>query len=78
MCLICDDWLEVWSCGVMFYELLMLDLPWSGNSVYLVQTRILKSAPGKLSGPYSPAVHRLVAERARACSYDSVSAALCR
>ena len=43
---------QVWSCGVMFYELLMLDLPFPGNVVYIVQTRILNSAPAKLRGPY--------------------------
>lgn len=46
-----DSKVDLWSVGVVYYEILFGDLPFEGNDVHTIKKDILKKADGKLPFP---------------------------
>jgi hypothetical protein len=52
---------DIWSLGVVFYELLALDLPFRGENLPVLIMKIVNSEPRPLSDCYSPQLRTLIA-----------------
>lgn len=51
---------DIWSLGVIFYELLCLRLPFEGTSIRSLSHNIMNAHPKEPSGLYSPGVKQLL------------------